>query len=67
MAHMPDNHLAVRHVLPRFRMWRGETTTTGWFVPGHDQKALHERVARIGTVYEFIQWFDRTHPADPVD
>ncbi len=43
----------------------GEATTTGWFVPGHDQRALHERVARIGSVYEFIQWFDRTHPGDP--
>ncbi|MFI6449676.1 hypothetical protein [Kitasatospora sp. NPDC050543] len=41
----------------------GEATTTGWFLPGHDQKALHERVARVGTVHEFIQWFDRTHPA----
>ncbi|MEU3564181.1 hypothetical protein [Kitasatospora sp. NPDC006786] len=45
----------------------GESTTTGWFVPGHDQKALHERVARIGTVYEFIQWFDRTHPGNQAD
>ncbi|MFJ7250159.1 hypothetical protein ACIQWA_36745 [Kitasatospora sp. NPDC098652] len=45
----------------------GESTTTGWFVPGHDQKALHERVAQIGTVHEFIQWFDRTHPGNQAD
>ncbi|MFD9539655.1 hypothetical protein [Streptomyces sp. NPDC060022] len=33
----------------------------GHFLPGHDQIALHKRVARIGTVYEFINWFDETH------
>lgn len=35
--------------------------TLGWFLPGHDQKALHDRVARIGTVHQFIQWFDHTY------
>lgn len=28
------------------------------FLPGHDQKAMHDRVRQIGTVAEFIQWFD---------
>lgn len=28
------------------------------FVPGHDQRALHDRVRQIGTVAEFIHWFD---------
>ncbi|MFD7645845.1 hypothetical protein ACFV4P_34990 [Kitasatospora sp. NPDC059795] len=40
----------------------GETATDEWFVPGRDQKSLRERVARIGAVYEFGQWFDRTRP-----
>ncbi|MCW5252297.1 MULTISPECIES: hypothetical protein [unclassified Streptomyces] len=43
----------------------GEPVPTGWFLAGHDQKALHARVARIGTVREFIDWFDRTCPEPP--
>jgi hypothetical protein len=39
----------------------GETVATGWFVIGHDQRALHARVAKIGTVREFIDWFDATY------
>ncbi|MGW1466406.1 hypothetical protein ACWCPT_18910 [Streptomyces sp. NPDC002308] len=39
----------------------GEPVALGWFLSGHDQKALHERVARIGTVHQFIAWFDRTY------
>ncbi|MEU3980683.1 hypothetical protein AB0F77_11315 [Streptomyces sp. NPDC026672] len=38
--------------------------TLGWFLPGHDQKALHDRVAKIGTVHQFIDWFDRTYTGD---
>jgi hypothetical protein len=33
----------------------------GPFVSGHDQRALHERVAKIGTVAEFLRWFDQTY------
>jgi hypothetical protein len=29
------------------------------FIQGHDQTALHDRVRRIGTVAEFMDWFDR--------
>ncbi|MDQ3579522.1 MAG: hypothetical protein M3443_18385 [Actinomycetota bacterium] len=36
----------------------GTQIRAGSFVTGHDQTALHERVAQIGTVAEFIQWFD---------
>lgn len=37
----------------------GEPTPAGKdFVAGHDQTALHDRVRRIGTVKEFIDWFD---------
>lgn len=36
----------------------------GWFAIGHDQKALHARISKIGTVREFIDWFDSTY-ADP--
>jgi hypothetical protein len=39
--------------------------TLGWFLAGHDQKALHDRVAKIGTVHQFIQWFDRTYTDEP--
>lgn len=28
------------------------------FLPGHDQTALHDRVRQIGTVAEFLIWFD---------
>lgn len=28
------------------------------FLPGHDQTALHARVKQIGTVAEFLDWFD---------
>lgn len=31
------------------------------FVPGHDQRAIHERIAKIGTVANFIDWFDETY------
>lgn len=41
----------------------GEMTTGGDFVPGHDQKAIHERIARIGTVAEFLDWMDVVRPA----
>lgn len=39
----------------------GEPVAGGWFLAGHDQKALHARVAKIGTVREFLDWFDRTY------
>lgn len=39
----------------------GEPVATGWFLIGHDQKALHARVAKVGTVREFIDWFDNTY------
>lgn len=28
------------------------------FLPGHDQTALHDRVRQIGSVAEFLDWFD---------
>jgi hypothetical protein len=30
----------------------------GAFLPGHDQRAIHARIARVGTVVEFLRWFD---------
>lgn len=42
----------------------GEPVNLGYFLPGHDQKALHDRVSKIGTVHEFIQWFDETYADD---
>lgn len=39
-----------------------QTTPAGKdFIPGHDQTALHDRVRQIGTVRDFVDWFDRTH------
>ncbi|MFV9454740.1 hypothetical protein ACNJ7E_15000 [Rhodococcus sp. NM-2] len=34
------------------------------FVPGHDQAALHQRVAKIGSIADFLQWFDNTTNAE---
>lgn len=28
------------------------------FLPGHDQRAIHERITRVGSVVEFLDWFD---------
>jgi hypothetical protein len=36
----------------------GEAVAGVDFLPGHDQTALHDRVAQIGTVAEFLDWFD---------
>lgn len=38
----------------------GEPVTRGDFLSGHDQKAIHERVARVGSVVDFLEWFDAT-------
>lgn len=33
------------------------------FAPGHDQRAIHERIARKwGTTLDFIEWFDNEYP-----
>ena len=35
------------------------------FLPGHDQRAVHERIARQwGSTLGFMDWFDATYPAD---
>ncbi|MQM26751.1 hypothetical protein [Glycomyces albidus] len=36
----------------------GTSLRSGKFVAGHDAIALHERVRRIGSVAQFIDWFD---------
>ncbi len=36
----------------------GEEIFSGEFVRGHEQTALHQRVAQIGTIPEFLRWFD---------
>lgn len=36
----------------------GGSATGRDFLPGHDQTALHARVKQIGTVAEFLDWFD---------
>ncbi|MFI8515848.1 hypothetical protein ACIGHB_32475 [Streptomyces sp. NPDC085460] len=39
----------------------GEPVADGWFLAGHDQKALHAGVAKIGSVRECLDWFDNTY------
>ncbi len=36
----------------------GTPINRGDFLPGHDQRAIHERIAKVGTVKDFITWFD---------
>lgn len=31
------------------------------FLPGHDQRAIHERIALLGSVADFLRWFDQTY------
>ncbi|WP_157254850.1 hypothetical protein [Nonomuraea typhae] len=38
----------------------GTPITRGDFLPGHDQRAIHERIAKVGTVKDFLAWFDDT-------
>lgn len=40
----------------------GQPVARGYFVPGHDQRAIHERVARVGSVVDFLHWFDAHYP-----
>lgn len=44
----------------------GGNVTGGDFLPGHDQSALHARVKQIGTVAEFLDWFDIVRGSKPV-
>jgi len=37
----------------------GAEATGRDFLPGHDQTALHARVKEIGTVADFLVWFDQ--------
>jgi len=41
----------------------GQPVTNGHFLPGYDQKAIHVRIARVGTVRDFIDWFDANYRA----
>jgi hypothetical protein len=44
----------------------GEEIFAGEFVRGHEQTALHQRVAQIGTIAQFLRWFDAVRAgADP--
>jgi hypothetical protein len=36
----------------------------GDFVAGHDQRVIHQRIAKIGSVAHLIRWFDRHHDDD---
>jgi len=34
--------------------------TKSLFLPGHDQRAIHARIAQVGSVAAFLKWFDET-------
>lgn len=39
----------------------GEEAPSGRnFIAGHDQRAIHERIAKVGGVAPFLDWFDKT-------
>ncbi|GES27963.1 hypothetical protein AB0G60_02425 [Streptomyces angustmyceticus] len=42
----------------------GETPSPGseWPPGGHDHRAVHQRIARIGSTVEFCDWFDQQVP-----
>ncbi len=42
----------------------GTEVSRGPFISGHDQRALHDRVAKVGSVSDFLRWFDQTHKGD---
>lgn len=44
----------------------GDTVLGRDFLTGHDQTALHARVKQIGTVAEFLDWFDIVRGNKPV-
>ncbi|MEU9379466.1 hypothetical protein AB0D38_00035 [Streptomyces sp. NPDC048279] len=37
-----------------------ETPSGRNFIAGHDQKAIHTRIAKVGGVVQFLDWFDKT-------
>lgn len=40
---------------------RSTEVYSGRLVRGHEQTALHQRVATIGTIQKFLDWFDAVH------
>jgi hypothetical protein len=70
---MPDRHRnPVTYVDDPVDHWRtcacgcgGQVTGARVFLPGHDQRAVHERIARQwGDTLGFITWFDREYGTD---
>ena len=42
----------------------GQPVTRGQWLPGHDHRAVHQRIRRDhGNVAEFIDWYDKALPA----
>jgi hypothetical protein len=51
----------IRYINPDgCRCGCGEPVDSRDFLPGHDQRAIHDRVSQVGTVREFCDWFDAT-------
>jgi hypothetical protein len=57
----PINYQPTKHDQRDCWCGCGEVVMQGMFLPGHDQRAIHERIAKIGTVADFIRWFDDTY------
>lgn len=53
----PIHYRATAFDLTACRCGCGEPARSD-FLPGHDQRAIHDRVARFGSVARFIDWFD---------
>jgi hypothetical protein len=49
----------------RCRCGCGSEVAKGYFLPGHDQKAIHDRVAKVGSVRDFLAWFDEQWSGEP--
>ncbi|WP_331743684.1 hypothetical protein OG762_48305 (plasmid) [Streptomyces sp. NBC_01136] len=37
-----------------------ETPSGRSFIAGHDQRAIHDRISKVGGVVPFLDWFDKT-------
>jgi hypothetical protein len=57
----PVSYVDTDEDLQRCQCGCGAQVSHGPFVSGHDQRALHERVAKIGTVAQFLRWFDQIY------
>jgi hypothetical protein len=56
----PIHYIESPFDLSECRCGCGEQTRAD-FMPGHDQRAIHDRVGNFGSVAGFLDWFDETY------